>query len=179
MKLDTGHFRAASDRLANHLWPDSDQADQFKTPTGIQLGEDSVERPTNLLRKCAFSSNHRTHDNPLRRTRKRCLRSAPEKRCGAETTRAARRIQRQEVIKMKRLFASVSAALLTCTLALPAMAQSFQQEWPQPANYNYHPAGYPAGYADNHPFVADFNHYFDDHPEIAQQLSADPRLIDN
>jgi hypothetical protein len=107
------------------------------------------------------------------------LRIAGEKRFGAETARAALRIQRQEVIKMKRLFASVSGALSTCTLALPAMAQGFEQGWPQPTNYNYHPTGCPTGYVDNHPYVADFNHYFDEHPEIRQQLSADPRLIDD
>jgi len=82
---------------------------------------------------------------------------------------------------MKRLFTIVSAALLTGGLALPAMAQGFPQIWPQPSNIGYyHPStGFPVGYADNHPYVADFNNYFDSHPEIRQQLSADPRLVDN
>jgi hypothetical protein len=82
---------------------------------------------------------------------------------------------------MKRLLAIVSAALLTGGFALPAMAQSFTQMWSQPASYGYRvpPNGYPVWYADNHPYVADFNNYFDSHPEIARQLSANPRLIDN
>ncbi|HEX4209045.1 MAG TPA: hypothetical protein VHY56_01530 [Candidatus Binataceae bacterium] len=82
---------------------------------------------------------------------------------------------------MKRLFTIVSATLVTGALALPAMAQGFPSAWPQPASYGYyHPTPpYPDRYADNHPYVADFNPYFDNHPELREQLSANPRLIDN
>jgi hypothetical protein len=82
---------------------------------------------------------------------------------------------------MKRLFTIISAALLTGSLALPAMAQGFPQLWRQPTSYAYYrtPNDYPVRYADHHPYVTDFNHYFDSHPEISRQLSADPRLVDN
>jgi hypothetical protein len=82
---------------------------------------------------------------------------------------------------MKRLFTIISAALLTGSLALPAVARAFPQTWPQPTSYRYYrtPNDHPVRYADNHPYVADFNNYFDSHPETARQLSADPRLVDN
>jgi len=74
---------------------------------------------------------------------------------------------------MKRLFSIVSAALLTGALAAPVMAQSFQPPFPGPGY------GSPGSYAYNHPAVTDFNHFFDSHPEVARELSADPHLIDN
>ena len=38
---------------------------------------------------------------------------------------------------MKRLFTIISAALLTGSLALPAVARAFPQMWPQPTSYRY------------------------------------------
>ena len=76
---------------------------------------------------------------------------------------------------MKRLFTIVSTTLLTGTLALSAMAQSYPMiPAPPPGGY-----GYLGGYTHSHPYVRDFNHFFDTHPDTARELSADPRLIDN
>jgi len=86
---------------------------------------------------------------------------------------------------MKRIFTFLSAALFTSAIALPAMAQEYPMRPAPPplppSGYGYYPhgAGYPGGYADEHPYVADFNHFFDTHRDVERELSADPRLIDN
>jgi hypothetical protein len=81
---------------------------------------------------------------------------------------------------MKRLFTFLSAALFTGAMALPALTQDYQMP-PPPAGFGYgHPGpSYRGNYPGSHRYAADFNHFFDAHPEMARQLSADPRLIDN
>jgi hypothetical protein len=77
---------------------------------------------------------------------------------------------------MKRLFTLLAATLITGAIALPAMAQNYPMiPAPPPPGYGYPPPNYPA----NHPYATDFNHFFDTHPQIARELSADPRLIDD
>jgi hypothetical protein len=81
---------------------------------------------------------------------------------------------------MKRLLTVMSAALFTGAIALPSMAQEYPMipaPPPPPANWHYPPPG--SGYPGQHPYVAGFNHFFDTHPDVARELSADPRLIDN
>lgn len=81
---------------------------------------------------------------------------------------------------MKRLFTFVSAALFTGAMALPVMAQEYPMipaPPPPPSGYGHYPPG--PGYPSGHPYAGDFNHFFDAHPDIAHQLSADPRLIDD
>jgi len=82
---------------------------------------------------------------------------------------------------MKRIFTFLSAALFTSAIALPAMAQEYpMRPVPPPlppSGYGHYPGPY--GYPGQHPYAADFNHFFDSHPDVARELSADPRLIDN
>ena len=78
---------------------------------------------------------------------------------------------------MKRIFTFLSAALFTSAIALPAMAQEYPMRPAPlpPSGYGYYPHG--AGYAGEHPYVANFNNFFDSHPDVAHELSANPRLI--
>jgi len=84
-----------------------------------------------------------------------------------ETAGARRRTNMQEDdTTMKRTITIISAALLTTALATPLMAR--------PAM-----AQVTTEYGEHHPYVEGFDSYLDKHPDVTQQLSHDPHLIDD
>lgn len=70
---------------------------------------------------------------------------------------------------MKRTTTIISAAVLGAALACPLLAQRAMAQEP-PVNTRY---------GEHHRYLEGFDGYLDRHPEVREQLSKDPHLIDN
>lgn len=73
---------------------------------------------------------------------------------------------------MKRFVTLAAAAALGIALAVPALAQ---EGGAAPGGM----APPPTAYGRHHPYVRGFDGYLDKHPDVAQELSRNPRLIDD
>ena len=71
---------------------------------------------------------------------------------------------------MKRTVTIVSAALFTCALALPLAPRPAMAQAAAPVTTEY---------GEHHRYVEGFDGYLDQHPEVREQLSHDPHLIDD
>ncbi len=72
---------------------------------------------------------------------------------------------------MKRLVTLAAAAALGFALTAPAIAQ---ESGPTPGGM-----APPTGYGRHHPYARGFDSYLDKHPDVAQELSRNPHLIDD
>ena len=86
---------------------------------------------------------------------------------------------RRNLRNMKRPIVLVCVAVLSCSIAAPALAQMATGGNVPPPSRTMNGVPAPTEYGRHHPYAKDFNSYLDEHPDEAQELNKKPGLVRN